>query len=216
MVIFVCPACLVYSYSMNTRDYKLFRAGEYYHIYNRGDNREKIFLDDQDYVNFLKRLKLVLGMPTVSSLRVRPLPVNSFTVLVYCLMPNHFHFLIRQNSEIPLGDLINKVGTSYVKYFNARYKRVGNLFQDIFKAKRIDNDSYLTYLSAYIHNNPAEPFNYAYSSLPEYLGIRSGALCDPGFVINYFNGDREKYKEFVQNYTQRMHEQIKHLVFDED
>lgn len=201
---------------MNTRDYKLFRAGGYYHIYNRGDNRKDIFRDNGDYLSFLKRLKLAMGLAVAPTSKIKSFPTGSFTILAYCLMPNHFHILVQQNNDQSVGELIRKVGTSYVKYFNARYGRIGNLFQDVFKAKLVDNDSYLTYLTAYIHNNPAEPWRYAYSSLPEYLGIRQGTLCKPDFVLKYFDGSNEKYKVFVQDYTQRMHEQIKHLAFDED
>jgi putative transposase len=201
---------------MNTRDYKLFRAGEYYHVYNRGDNRERIFLDEQDFFNFLKRLKISLGLVTDPKLRIRSVPLGSFEVLAYCLMDNHYHMLIQQKAETAISTLINKVSTSYAKYFNAKYKRVGNIFQDTFRAKHIDNDSYLTYLSAYIHANPTNPFAYAYSSLPEYLGVRNGNLCNPNVVLDYFEQDREKYKVFVQGYSFREHQQIKHLAFDED
>src|SRR3989344_4815697 len=83
---------------------------------------------------------------------VRPIPKGSFTILAYCLMPNHFHILIRQNLKIPIGQLMIKVCTSYAKYFNHKYNRVGNIFQDTFKAKVIETDEYLSYLSAYIHN----------------------------------------------------------------
>lgn len=203
---------------MNTRDYKFFRPGKFYHVYNRGDNRELIFLDGQDYLNFLKRLKIIQGLsPTTNSgLRIRPVPTESFTILSYCLMPNHFHLLIRQNTDLPIGELINKVSTSYAKYFNARYKRVGNLFQDTFRAKHVDSDSYLTYLTAYIHNNPSEPFNYNYSSLPEYIGTRNGTLCNPEFVLNFFKGNRQEYKKFVESYNFQMHNKIKHLEFEEN
>ena len=186
---------------MNTRDYKLFRAGNCYHIYNRGDNKEEIFKEPQDYENFLKRLKLAAGIPIQTTLRIKPCPKDSFYILSYCLMPNHYHILVKQNSEVPIGDLINKVATSYVKYFNAKYRRVGNLFQDIFKAKHIDSDSYLTYVTAYIHNNPADPFRYTYSSLPDYLGLRAGTLCNTEFILNLFKKDRAAYKKFVECYT---------------
>ncbi len=202
---------------MNSRDYKFFRPGHYYHIYNRGDNREQIFNDEADYLNFIKRMKMVQGlMPIINSgLRIRPVPQGSFTIICFCLMPNHFHFLIRQNTDLPIGELMNKVSTSYAKYFNAKYKRIGNLFQDTFKAKLVDNDSYLTYVTAYIHNNPADPFNYLYSSLPEFLGTRNGKLCEPEFVLNYFKRNREEYKKFVESYSYQMHSKIKHLEFEE-
>ena len=111
---------------------------------------------------------------------------------------------------------MNKVSTSYAKYFNAKHNRVGNLFQDTFRAKYVEDDSYLSYLTAYIHNNPIEPFGYAYSSLPEYLGTRNGTLCNPDFVLNYFNGNRQEYKKFVEGYNLQMHSKIKHLEFEED
>lgn len=206
---------------MSSRDYKIFRPGYYYHVYNRGDNRESIYLDDQDFVNFLKRLKIVLGLtPNPNdgrrgALRIRSLAKDSFTILAYCLLPNHFHILIRQNTEVPIGLLINKVSTSYAKYFNHKYKRIGNLFQDTFKAKMVDSDSYLTYLSAYIHNNPFEPFTYQYSSLPDYLGVRPGTLCDTQIVLKYFGNSREKYKKFVSGYTEEQSAVINDLKFDE-
>lgn len=202
---------------MNARDYKLFRAGEYYHIYNRGDNKEQIFLDDQDYLNFLKRLKLALGIADIrTELRIIPLPANSFDILAYCLMPNHFHFLIKQNTNLAIGELISKVCTSYVKYFNKRYERVGNLFQDIFKAKHIDSDEYITYLSAYIHNNPSDPFNYAYSSLLNYLTATNDVLCNKDFILKYFNSDTIAYKNFVESCSdEKILLNIKHLTFED-
>lgn len=201
---------------MNTRDYKLFRTGHYYHIYNRGDNRERIFLDDQDFLNFLKRIKLALGINIDSKLRIHAVPPGSFDILSYCLMDNHFHFLIKQLTDLPVTTLINKISTSYAKYFNTKYDRIGNLFQDTFKAKIVNNDAYLTYLSAYIHTNPENPFNYQYSSLPEYIGTRNGNLCKPEFILNFFEGNKEKYREFVQSYSFKEHQTIKHLAFDED
>lgn len=207
---------VAYNRPMNARDYKTFRAGYHYHVYNRGDNKEPIFLDDSDYVNFLQRLKVSMGIPTPSKLRIQPFPAGSFTILAYCLMPNHFHILIKQELEHSIAKLLQRVLTSYVKYFNAKYERVGNLFQDTFKAKVVDNDTYLTYLSAYIHNNPDKPSSYAYSSFPEYVGSRNGNLCRPDFILKYFNGESGQYRKFVEGYSLKEHSKIRHLVFDED
>ncbi len=218
MVIF---ATRVYTIFMNARDYKIFRIGHYYHIYNRGDNKEDIFIDEQDYLNFLKRLKIILGLMPIpnaghrGALRLQALPADSFTILAYCLMGNHFHMLIKQNTNLEVGKFITKLCTSYAKYFNAKYSRIGNLFQDTFKAKLVDNDSYLTYLTAYIHNNPADPLAYQYSSFLDYIGLRNGTICDTKFVLGYFNDDKEKYKGFVLGYTGEDYEHIKHLAFDE-
>lgn len=218
MVIF---ATKYYTFIMNARDYKLFRAGHYYHIYNRGDNKEDIFLDEQDYFNFLKRLKIILGLMPVpnighrGALKLKSLPKDSFSILSYCLMPNHFHILIKQNNKLEIGKLITKLSTSYVKYFNAKYLRVGNLFQDTFKAKVVDNDSYITYLSAYIHNNPVDPLNYVYSSFHDYIGLRQGTICDTRFILEYFKGSQEAYKSFVLGYSDKENKMVEHLAFDE-
>jgi putative transposase len=206
---------------MNSRDYKEFSAGSYYHVFNRGVNREVIFLDDQDYFNFLKRLKIVLAITDVPKRGVRgfmwlkPLPKFSYEILSYCLMPNHFHILIKQTSDVPIGDLINKVCHSYVKYFNRKYNRVGNLFQDIFKAKLIDNDFYLTYLSAYIHNNPPSPLSYKYSSFNEYLPSRKDQITAIKFILSYFENRSTKYKKFVLGYNKQYADMVKEFIFEE-
>jgi putative transposase len=206
---------------MYARDYKTFHPGGYYHVFNRGNNKELIFLDQQDFLNFLKRLRIVLNLlPTPNirqrgALRVRPLPKNSFSILAYCLMPNHFHFLIQQVSNVMIGELIKKVCVSYAMYFNRKYNRVGNIFQDTFKAKEILNDSYLTYLSAYIHNNPDSALNYPYSSLIEYSKQSLDQICNTEFILKYFDGDKNRYIDFVSGYSDKETEIIKDVLFEE-
>jgi putative transposase len=189
---------------MGARDYKTFRAGNFYHIFNRGNNKMPIFLDTQDYQVFLHRLKIVLSIPGAGSnlphsrIRVKPLPPGSFTIFCYCLMSNHFHFLIRPESNIGVDKLMAKVCTSYAKFFNAKYQRVGHLFQDTFKAKIVDSDQYLIHLSAYIHCNPFDPFSYNYSSLPAYLGRRNDPLCNSSYILSMFSS-RESYRNYLEN-----------------
>ena len=130
------------------------------------------------------------------------LPSGSFTLLSHCLMPNHFHMEIRQNTNIPISKLITKVCTSYGKYFNKKYNRVGGLFQDAFKAVLLESESYMLWLSAYIHNNPKtagmvdELSDYAWSSYPDYIGIRKGTLCDKDIILSHFK-DTASYSNFV-------------------
>lgn len=205
---------------MRNRDYKFFRADCYYHIYNRGNNKEPIFLDDQDYISFLKRCKMVLGLMPIpdmgkrGALRIRPLSPNDFAILAYCLMPNHFHLLIKQNTEVSIGMLINKVCTSYASYFNKKYSHIGNVFQDTFKAKIVENDSYLKYLSAYIHNNPPNPQNYVYSSYPEYRGVRNGNLCRTEKILGLFDS-RKEYINFVVGFTESDTRKIADLLYED-
>jgi putative transposase len=119
---------------MNNRDYKKFASGSIFHIYNRGNNKEKIFLDNQDYSAFLFRLGLCLGvtekelnmekltaMP-YSRIRITDTNKNNFKLHSFCLMPNHFHFLIEQIGDVPVSKLISKLCTSYAKYINKKHK----------------------------------------------------------------------------------------------
>lgn len=206
---------LCYNFSMRFRDYKIFRANEIYHIFNRGNQKQNVFLEESDYLNFLKRIKIVTGQIISTHLRITPLPKNAFTIICYCLMPNHFHLMIKQNTDLGIDRLLTKICTSYAMYFNRKYEKVGNLFQDAFKAKVLENDSYLTYLSAYIHNNPQNTQNYPYSSFLDYCGLRDGTICDKSLLLGFFNNDRQKYKNFVLGYNKEYQDQIQHLLFEE-
>ena len=123
-----------------------FVQGGYYHIYNRGNRKQKIFLHDIDFRRYLAKLKEYKDKHNV-------------TILAYCLMPNHVHFLLRQNSPEPVSTFVQKLHTAYSMYFNKKYEQVGHLFADRFKAKIVTKDEYLTHLSRYIHLNPAKLVN---------------------------------------------------------
>lgn len=196
---------------MNDRDYKIFTAGNYYHIFNRGNGKNDIFLDEQDYKIFLHRLSENLfpedeKSKEISSLDLKykrkKLPPEAFSIICYCLMPNHFHILIRQNSSVKVSKLIQKLCTGYAKYFQKKYGHTGHLFQGAFKSIHVDNESYLTWLSAYIHQNPATGSivnnldEYSYSSYPDYVGLRDDKLCDKSPILDKF-ANKEEYKKFV-------------------
>jgi len=216
---------------MKHRDYKLFRAGEYYHIFNRGNAKQNIFLDDRDYLFFLKRSRenIVPEKVPFSQRRApspggyvrKDTPPNSFALVCYCLMPNHFHLLIRQDTDLSISNLMLKVVTSYSKYFNRRYDRVGSLFQGPFKAVNISTDSYLLWLSAYIHQNPKVAGlvknleAYQWSSYPDFVGLRNGTLCEQGIVLSQFQG-REDYANFVENSYEKIKQskEVKELFLD--
>lgn len=206
---------------MRYRDYKQFGAGEYYHIYNRGNEKRKIFLDEEDFNFLLLRLRQGLFPDHEQLGCVSPLPPKAFSLISYCLMPNHFHFLIRQNTDLPTSKLISKVCTSYAMYFNKKYKRVGHLFQDQFKQVLIDDNSYLTWLSAYIHQNPKvaglvnDSADYFWGSYPDFLGLRANKLCERGIVLDQFEGIQE-YKKFVDESYEiiKQRKDIEHFLLD--
>ncbi len=197
---------------MNYRDYKQFSSGQVYHVFNRGVAKQDIYLDNLDYELFLRRLKeQVLGLqPNLAnrhSYQRKVFKPGTFTVLAYCLMPNHFHILIRQNTEIAVSDLFQRVISGYSKVFNMRYERVGSLFQDQYKAVRVDSDEYLAWVSAYIHLNPftagliQNSKDWIWSSYPEYVSVRNGRLPDISIILSLplFDNDPGRYQDFVEN-----------------
>jgi len=200
---------------MKYRDYKIFTLGQYYHIYNRGNNKKKIFKDIEDYLNFEKRIKICLGIFYDPNLHIQPFPVGTFSIISYCLMPNHFHFFIRQNTDIGINKFIQKLCTSYTAYFNKKYNLVGHLFQNAFKAKLVENDIYAKHLSAYIHLNPAEPLLYPYSSLLDILGISDGKICDKSIILGWFENKPKKYKNYILQNIKDSQNFINHLLFEE-
>jgi len=107
-----------------------FVQGEYYHIYNRGCNRENIFRSDENYRFLLQILaEKVLEF--------------DIAIIAYCLMPNHYHLLLRQQGERGVGKCVQEVFNRYTKAFNSMYERTGTLFEGPFKAIRVDNNEYL-------------------------------------------------------------------------
>ncbi len=193
---------------------KIYVKDGIYHIYNRGVEKRKIFMDGQDhqdYRMFLYFLKRYLSSPedsnqgktSLHSLQVRPvrnLPpcrqselYKEIRLLCYCLMPNHFHLMIQQLKERAITDFMRRLTNSYAKYFNEKYKRVGSLFQGRYKAVLVENEFYLLHLSRYIHANPRELFKnirdfrkYSYSSYLDYLGDRHTKWIYPKEILNYF------------------------------
>lgn len=138
-----------------------FAPGEYYHIYNRGTNKMRIFHDFKDYDRFQKLLFTANGSKKVKFSDISPGLTWTFDrkeTLVemgaYCLMPNHFHILIRAKTDKGVSTFMQKLLTSYSMYFNIKYQRTGRLFEGTFKAKHVKNDNNLKYLFAYIHLNP--------------------------------------------------------------
>ena len=129
----------------------------------------------------------------------------SVTIVAYCLMPNHYHLLLRQDGEISLSKFINVVFNAYVQAVNKQIGRKGTLFAGRFKHIHVDRQEYLLHLVRYIHLNPLEaglvslPENWPYSNYHEWIGIRKGTLVDLEFVSSYFT-DGNDYRKFVVEY----------------
>jgi len=188
-----------------------------YHVYNRGVEKREIFLDEQDYAIFLHLLKYYLSpveknpihplinLPNYSvAFKYRHVLENledKVDLFAFCLMPNHFHLIIRQKTVDGMTSLMRKISTTYAMYFNKKYDRVGYLFQGNYKAILVDRDDYLIHLSRYVHINSAEfegtvPSNYPYSSYSYYLKEKHAVWLKPDFILNYFKDS--SYKDFVE------------------
>lgn len=139
-----------------------FEPGAYYHLYNRGVNRQDIFFDQRNYSYFISRIENYI------------LPVMD--VIAYCLMPNHYHLIIcvKDTSEVlktsEVSKAMMKLSVSYTKAINNAYDRVGPIFSGAFQAKLVGSDAYLSQLIGYIHLNPVEsglvndPLDWPHSS----------------------------------------------------
>ncbi len=134
-----------------------FSFGEHYHCYNRGVDKRTIFEDQQDYIYFLKLLRHFNTTEVVGNLRLLKNKKQidpPVTILSYCLLPNHYHLVLRCNKDQEgFSKYMQRVGGGYTMYFNQKNKRSGALFQGVFKAKHIDSDQGLRQILAYVHHN---------------------------------------------------------------
>lgn len=217
----------------------VFANNEIYHILNRGVAQAPIFLAKKEYERFL----LLLAYYRFTK------PLNSFShfyrlnttdktqymdklqkenpkgveILAYCLMPNHFHLLIKQKYEGGITHLLSNMQNGYVRFFNLRHHRIGPLFQSMFKAIRIESDEQLLHTSRYIHLNPVTSFLIAkdslsafpWSSYSHYLEKNPSNIVDTVQILA-LGGGRNKYERFVLDqveYQQQLHK-IKHLLLE--
>ena len=211
-----------------------FYAGEYYHVYNQGNNRQNIFFERENYLFFLRRVR-------------KYLPPNGTIVVAYCLMPTHYHLMVgvKQTSEVSetsevlgVSTGMMKLSVSYTKAINKRYQRSGVLFRGPFQAVHVDRNEYLLHLSRYIHLNPVtaglveRPEDWEFSSYREYIGLRDGTLPEPEIVLSLFSmrnvisrdlrgfgnlgglSAQNAYQEFVESYSKGDEEIIAHLLPD--
>lgn len=165
-------------------------TGHTYHIFNRGNRKAEVFHDRQDYLHFLRQLREYLQEYLV-------------TLIAYCLMPNHYHLLMRQDGDNAISEMMQALGTSLSKTYNQKYDTVGSLFQGKFRDEHVGDTGYLMYLARYIHRNPVKaglspaPEEWEFSNYRDVLGRRDGKLCDFSPVLGCFANDVKIYSEFV-------------------
>lgn len=212
---------------------KIQFTGEYlYHIYNRGVEKRNVFLETQDYFRAIHDLYefndeqhatlLYYKKPLLDSYEAKPHSINFerhkrnpiVEILVFALMPNHYHFLIRQKREHGIRDFMHRFGTGYTMYFNKKYEHSGSLFEGPFKAIRIEQEAHFIHLPFYIHANPLDlkfpewrernlkdakaAFDYLkqyrWSSLPDYIGIKNFPSVTERSFLTDFIGAPKKFE----------------------
>ncbi len=129
----------------------------------------------------------------------------NFSVIAHCLMPNHYHFLLRQDGDIPLNIPIAYLFNTYAKAVNKRYNRTGTLFEGPFKSIEVEDEKYMLELCRYIHRNPVDDEmvanieDWEFSNYLEWINKRKGSLIDLNLRDKYFpNG--KGYEKYVKSY----------------
>jgi putative transposase len=179
---------------------KIYDTNAYYHVYNRGVEKRKIFLEDEDYAVFLNLFKRYLDKEPVRDNKGREYEHmrGDIELIAFCLMPNHFHLLLFQlENPFAMTKLLHAVCAAYTVYFNKKYDRVGGLFQGPYKASLILNESYLLHISRYIHLNPKDYMNWEWSSLPYWVGEKTAEWVIPGRLNDM---PKVEYLSFLQDY----------------
>lgn len=219
----------------------VFSVGEIYHTFNRGVASQPIFHNSREYGRALQLIEYYrFSHPPLRFSHYNRLPAEEkirfienlrakekylVEILTFCLMPNHFHFLLRELEKDGVSTFMRNFQNSYTHYFNTKHKRVGAGVQSPFKAVRIENDEQLIHVSRYIHLNPVTAYlieineldNYPWSSFREYLTPQSKKLSNPEIILSNFRTPKD-YKEFVVNQADYQRElgNIKHLILENE
>ena len=203
-----------------------FENTSIYHLYNRGVEKRTIFLNDEDYYRFIHNLYEFNNEAPAENVYYRklyevgPHKINKAQLVkihAFCLMPNHFHLLLRQTKDNGIQTFMKKIGTGYAMYFNQKYQRVGGLFQGRFKAVRVERNEHLSYLHYYIHLNPLGLIasewkkneikdinkviefleSYRWSSYLDYIGKKNfPSVINKEFLLELIESP-EKYKKNI-------------------
>ena len=203
---------------------------QFYHIYNRGVEKRRIFENRRTHSRFLQAIRyyqLEGPKPKFSNFikykLFEPNPNKKIVdIISYCLMSNHFHLLIKQLRDGGISEFISKLTNSYTKYFNTKFNRVGPLLQGQFKAVLIESDEQLIHVSRYIHLNPIAAFlvndlsKFEWSSYKEYTDNVINGICNKEEILSFFKSPQD-YKKFVLDqvdYAQKL-EIIKHQLIED-
>ncbi len=205
-----------------------FTIGGFYHVFNRGVEKRIIFLDDTDRYQFLLALAFYQQVKVYARLSLTDFQLHDrkepllYKIHAYCLMDNHFHLLVEEVATEGIRRGLRHALDSYARYFNRKYNRTGSLFQGRFKSVPIQSNEQLIHVARYIFLNRVvagkeEPLgSYPWNGYREFQSGAQFGLCEQGTLLAFFQGDRKKFQEFVEDhlaYAQSLKE-IKDLVLE--
>lgn len=223
-------------------------AGNIYHVLNRGVDKRKIFMDEQDYFRFIHDLFEFNDTKPINNIShsfkhqyyasaKHYVEQREFLVeiLAFCLMPNHYHLLIKPRFDDGVTKFIKRLNMGYARYFNEKYERKGALFEGRFKRIAVNNDAHFIHLPYYIHLNPLDLImkewrggeisdykkainfleNYRWSSFQDYIGKRNFPLViQKEFLTNCF-GDADQFKNNMIDWLKDLDlSEIKHISLE--
>jgi putative transposase len=207
-----------------------FQTNYFYHVFNRGVEKRQIFSSPRDYERFLQTIYYYQfsgpkpKLSTYKRFKFKEFYSNPkiVEIICYCLMPNHFHFLLKQIKENGIREFMSKLSNSYTKYFNTKHNRVGPLWQGQFKAVSVETGEQLVHLSRYIHLNPVVARltknldSFEYSSYKDFVGLGNDSFCFPDPILGFFT-DKNSYCNFVKDQEAYAIElaNIKHLLIED-
>ena len=168
-----------------------------YHVMVRGINRQDIFHDEKDYVQYLEAMN-------------RANHIGKFEIYGYCLMSNHVHLLLHEKEE-KISSFMKRIGISYAWWYNKKYDRAGHVFQDRYKSETVETDEYLLSVLRYIHKNPVKakmvvkPEEYKWSSCKTYYNQAESLneLTNTAFILGIFAEDKESGKDRFKEYMKQ-------------
>jgi len=173
-----------------------YRKGNIYHVYNRGCNRELIFFKNDHYRFLIRKIE-------------ENIQFYNIKMIGYCLMPNHYHFLVKQMTDDSVSNMLKYIFNTYTQKVNAEMGRSGTLFEGRAKNILIDKEEYLAHLIRYIHLNPVKaglvssPEEWQYSNYLECTGKRKSIMFDEEMLKLVF-GNYQEYETFVMQYKASM------------
>jgi len=215
---------------------------EIYHVFNRGHAFQPIFSSIKDYQRLINTFRyyrysnppvrlskfLIIARDEREKIlkEMEEKQKKIIEIYCFCLMPNHYHLLLKQIQDNGISQYMSKVQNSYGRFFNIKNNLIGSLFQGNFKAKRVETEEQLLHLSRYIHLNPFSSYvvksieelkEYSWSSLPDYLNNQNSSPVNKNLILGYFKNIKD-YQQFVldQAEYQRELENIKHLTWEND